>query len=69
MLRQWLQTSHVEMGRQDERREMSCKIGVLREKKKAKDRDDPSWTRRRIFTHAAVGRVEDACVHNDDRTR
>ena len=28
-----------------------------------------TWTRRRIFTHAAVGRVEDACVNNDDRTR
>ena len=28
-----------------------------------------TWTRRRIFTHATVGRVEDACVDNDDRTR
>ena len=28
-----------------------------------------TWTRRRIFTHAAVGRVEDASVNNDDRTR
>ena len=28
-----------------------------------------TWARRCILTHAAVGRVEDACVHNDDRTR
>ena len=33
MLRQWLQKSHVEMGGQDERREMSFKIGVPRNKK------------------------------------
>ena len=28
-----------------------------------------TWTRRRVFTHAAVGRVENACVNSDDRTR
>ena len=28
-----------------------------------------TWTRRRMLTHAAVGRVEDARVHNDDKTR
>ena len=33
------------------------------------DKRRTTWARRRIFTHAAVGRVEDACVNNDDRTR
>ena len=33
VLRQWLQTSHVEMGGQDERREMPFKIGVSRDQK------------------------------------
>ena len=28
-----------------------------------------TWTRRCVFTHAAVGRVENARVNNDDRTR
>ena len=28
-----------------------------------------AWTRRRILTHASVGRVQDAGVHDDDGTR
>ena len=50
------------------RREMSFKIGVSRDQEGQRQRRT-TWTRRRIFTHAAVGRVEDACVNNDDRTR
>ena len=68
MLRQQLQTSHVEMGGQDEGREMPFEIG-LSEDQKVQGQRRTTWTRRRIFTHAADGRVEDACVHNDDRTR
>ena len=41
---------------------------VCCEIKKARDRDEQLLTKRRIFTHAAVGRVEDARVHDDDRT-
>ena len=41
---------------------------VCREIKRAKDRRS-TWTRRCVFTHAAVGRVENARVNNDDRTR
>ena len=41
---------------------------VYREIKKARDRRS-TWTRRCVFTHAAVGRVENARVNNDDRTR
>ena len=40
MLRQWLQTSHVELGGQNERRDMSFKIGVSRDHKRANDRDE-----------------------------
>ena len=58
----------VEMGGQSERREMSFKIGVSRDQESQRLRLT-TWTRRRIFTHAAVGKVEDACVNNDDRTR
>ena len=36
--------------------------------KRAKDSTN-NLGQRRILTHAAVGRVEDACVHDDDRTR
>ena len=42
---------------------------VCREIKKGQRQRRTTWTRRRIFTHAAVGRVEDAFVNNDDRTR
>ena len=42
---------------------------VCREIKKARDRDEQLWTRRCVFTHAAVGMVENARVNNDDRTR
>ena len=68
MLRQRLQTSHAEMGGQDERREMPFEI-VLSRDPKGQGQRRTTCTRRRIFTHAAVGRVEDACVNNDDRTR
>ena len=68
VLRQRLQTSHVEMGGQDERREMPFKIGLSRDNKGQGQRRT-TWARRHIFTHAAIGRVEDACVNNDDRTR
>ena len=40
VLRQRLQTSQTEMGGQDERREMPFKIGLSRDKKRAKDRDE-----------------------------
>ena len=68
VLRQRLQTSNVEMGGQDERREMPFKIGLSRDNKGQGQRRT-TWARRRIFNHAAVGRAEDACVNNDDRTR
>ena len=42
---------------------------VCREIKKGQGQGRTNWTRRRILTHAAVGRAEDACVHNDDRSR
>ena len=41
---------------------------VYREIKKARDRDDQLGPED-VFTHAAVGRVENARVNNDDRTR
>ena len=47
----------------------SSRLVLSREKKKSQGQRRTTWTRRRIFTHAAVGRVEDACVNNDDRTR
>ena len=56
------------MGAQDEGREMPFEIGLSGDQKGQGQRRT-TWTRRRIFTHAADGRVEDACVHNDDRTR
>ena len=68
MLRQWLQTSHLAMGGQDERREMPFKIGLSGDQK-CQGQRRTTWTRRRIFSHAAVGMVEDACVNNHDRTR
>ena len=49
-------------------REMPFEIGLSGDQKDQGQRRT-TWTRRRIFTHAAVGRVENACVHNDDRTR
>ena len=52
---------------EDEGREMPYEIGLSRDKKGQGQRRT-AWARRRIFTHAAVGRIEDACVHNDDRT-
>ena len=42
---------------------------VCREIKRAKDRDDQLGPEDVFFTHAAAGRVEDACVTDDDRTR
>ena len=42
---------------------------VCGEIKKGQGQRRTTWARRRILTPAAVGRVEDACVHNDDRTR
>ena len=65
MPRQRLQTSQTEMGGQDEGREMPFKIGLSGDEKGQGQRWT-TWARRRILTHAAVGRVEDACVHNDD---
>ena len=62
------QTSQTEMGGQDEGREMPFEI-VLSRDQKGKGQRRTTWARRRTLTHAAVGRVEDACVHNDDRTR
>ena len=50
------------------RREMSFKIGVSRDQEGQRQRWT-TWTRRRILTHAAVGRVEDARASNDDGTR
>ena len=50
------------------RREMAFKIGLSRDQKGQGQRRT-TWTRRRIFTHVAVGRVGVACVNNDDRTR
>ena len=50
-----------EMGGQDERRDMSFEMGLSRDKKGQRQRRT-TWTRRRIFTHATVGRVEDVCV-------
>ena len=41
---------------------------VCREVKKARDRRT-TWTRRCVFTHAAVGRVENVRVNNDERIR
>ena len=34
----------------------------------AKDRDE-QLGQEDVFSYVAVGRVEDACVNNDDRTR
>ena len=45
--------------------DVCCSRLVRREIKQAKR---TACTRKRIFTHAAVGRVEDARVHDDDRT-
>ena len=59
VLRQRLQTSHVDMSGQDEGREMPFEIGLSGDQKGEGQRRT-TWTRRRIFTHAAVGRVEDA---------
>ena len=42
---------------------------VCREIKRAKDRDEQLGPEDVFLRHAAVGRVEDGCVHNDDRTR
>ena len=41
---------------------------VCREIKRAKNRDEQLWTSRRVLSHA-FGRVENARVNNDDRTR
>ena len=46
---------------------MSFKIGVSRDQEGQRQRRT-TWTRRRVFTHAAVGRVENVSVNNDDRT-
>ena len=62
------QASQTEVGGQDEGREMPFAIGLSGDQKGHGQRRT-TWTRRRIFTHAAVGRIEDACGHNDDRTR
>ena len=53
---------------QDEGREMQFEIGLSGDQK-GKGQRRKIWARRRILTRAAVGRVQDACVHNDDRTR
>ena len=63
-----LQTSQTEMGEQDEGREMQFEIGLSGDQKGQRQRRT-TWARRRTLTHAAVGSFEDACVHNDDRTR
>ena len=42
---------------------------VCREIKRAKDRDEQLQPEDVFLTHAAVGGVEDPCVHDDDRTR
>ena len=55
------------LGGEDERREMPFKIGLPTDQKGQGQRRT-TWTRRCVVTHAAVGRVEDACVNNDDRT-
>ena len=68
VLRQRLQASQTEVGGQDERREMRFAIGLSGDQKGQGQRRT-SWTRRRISTHAAVGRIEDACGHDDDTTR
>ena len=47
---------------------MPFEIGLSGDKKGQGQRLT-TWTKRRIFTHAAVGRVEDVCANNDDRTR
>ena len=44
------------------------KIGVSRDQEGQRQRRT-TCTRRCVFTHAAVGRVENARVNNDDRTR
>ena len=44
------------------------RFGVSRDQEGQRQRRT-TWTRRYVFTHAAVGRVENACVNNDDRTR
>ena len=67
VLWQWLQTIQAEMGGQDERWEVSFEIVLSRNREGQRQRRT-AWTRRRVFTHAAVGRVEDARIHNDDRT-
>ena len=55
----------------DKMKEEKCRSRlVCREiNQKGQGQRRTSWTRRRILTHATVRRVEDACVHNDDRTR
>ena len=46
-----------------------CRLEIgLSEDQEGQRQRRTAWTRRRIFTHAAVGRVEDARVHDDDRT-
>ena len=62
MKRQRLQASHVEMV--DKMKGEKCRSRlVCREIKKARR---TTWTRRCVFTHVAVGRVENARVNNDD---
>ena len=54
VLQQWLQTTQVEKGGQDERREMSFEIGLTGNQEGQRQRRT-AWTKRRIFTHAAIG--------------
>ena len=58
----------TEMGGQDGRREIPFEIGLLEDQKDQRQRRT-TWARKRILTHAAVGRVEYVCLHNDDRIR
>ena len=45
-----------------------CRSRLVARNQEGQRQRRTAWTRRRISTHAAVGRVEDARVHDDDRT-
>ena len=67
MLRQQLQSFHAEVV--DKMEGGVCRSRfVCREIKAGQEQRLTAWTRRRILAHAALGRVEDAGVHDDDGT-
>ena len=48
---------------------MSFEVGLSGDLEGQEQKMNSFWTRRRVLTHAAVGRVEDAAFHDDDGTR